>query len=197
MRMSIEKSFCKIDSKNIPMILAKVGLVVAAFLFAGFITALPQKRAASDETEVKAVFLFNFAQFVEWPASKLPPDSAIVIGVLGRDPFGSYLDETVENEIVNGHPLKIERYTNIRDVGNCHILFINPSRYIRVANVLKTLKGKNILTVSDAADFSTQGGMIHFMNEKNRIKLSVNLNSVKESEISISSKLLSLAEIVD
>lgn len=197
MRMSIQKLFCKTDFKDIPTILANVGLMVITLSFAGFTTAPPQKRAASDETEVKAVFLFNFAQFVEWPASKLPPDSSIVIGVLGKDPFGNYLDETVQNEIVNGHPLKIERYNNIRQVGNCHILFINPSRYIRVDNVLRTLKGKNILTVSDAAGFSKEGGMIHFINEKNRIKLSVNLNSVKESEISISSKLLSLAEIVD
>jgi hypothetical protein len=197
MKMSIEKTFCKTDFKSIREIIANVGLVVIAFSFAAFMTSPPQKRAASDETEVKAVFLFNFAQFVEWPASKLPADSAIVIGVLGRDPFGSYLDETVQNEKINGHPLKIERYTNMRDVGNCHILFINPSRSIRIESVLKTLEGKNILTVSDATEFSKQGGMIHFINEKNRIKLSVNLNSVKESEISISSKLLSLAEIVE
>lgn len=168
-----------------------------AFLFASFTAGLPQKRAASDENEVKAVFLFNFAQFVEWPQSKLPPDSAIVIGVLGKDPFGRYLDETVQNEVVNGHPLKVERYSSEQHIRNCHILFINPNRSIRIENVLKTLKGKNTLTVSDATDFAKQGGMIHFINERNRIKLSVNLSSVKDSEISISSKLLSLAEIVD
>ena len=156
-----------------------------------------QKRPANDETEVKAVFLFNFAQFVEWPFSKLPADSAIVIGVLGKDPFGKYLDETVANEIVNGHRLKVERYASMHDVGDCHILFINPGRSIKVADVLNKLKGKNILTVSDEAGFSTHGGMIHFITESNRIKLRVNLSSVKESEISISSKLLSLAEIVD
>ena len=59
--------------------LAKAGFIIFASLFSAFTAGPPQKRAASDETEVKAVFLFNFAQFVEWPPSKLPPDSAIVI----------------------------------------------------------------------------------------------------------------------
>lgn len=189
-------SFYKINSIGILRVLRSVGLVLFAFAFTQFMNP-PQKRAASDETEVKAVFLFNFAQFVDWPSSKLPPDSAIVIGVLGKDPFGKYLDETVANEIVNGHPLKVERYTNIQRIENCHILFINPSRSIRVVDVLKKLGGKNILTVSDETNFAKQGGMIHFINENNRIKLRVNLSSVKESEISISSKLLNLAEIVN
>jgi hypothetical protein len=195
MRMGI--SFNKKDFNDMIGTLAKAGFIIFASLFSAFTAGPPQKRAASDETEVKAVFLFNFAQFVEWPPSKLPPDSAIVIGVLGKDPFGKYLDETVHNETINGHPIKVERYTNEQRIGNCHILFINPSRSIRIQNVLKTLEGKNILTVSDATSFANQGGMIHFINERNRIKLSINLRSVRESEISISSKLLSLAEIID
>lgn len=178
-------------------IFANAGLVIMALSFVKFATVLPQKRAARDDAEVKAVFLFNFAQFVEWPQAKLAADSAIVIGILGKDPFGRYLDETVQNEIVNGHPIKIERYASVRHIGTCHILFINPSRSIRIENVLKKLKGKNTLTVSDATSFAKQGGMIHFMKENNRIKLKINLGSVKESELSVSSKLLNLAEIIE
>ncbi len=195
--MSIRKSFHRTSAIGILIILANALLISWSVAFAEFIGEPPQKRPASDETEVKAVFLFNFAQFVEWPSSKLPADSAIVIGVLGKDPFGKYLDETVANEIVNGHPLKIERYANMKHIGKCHILFINPGRSIKVDDVINRLKGKNILTVSDETGFSKQGGMIHFVTESNRIKLRVNLGSVKESEISVSSKLLSLAEIVD
>ena len=194
--MSTHKIFYKNNWKSI-LIILNAGLVSWVYAFAQVIEATPQKRPASDETEVKAVFLFNFAQFVEWPYSKLPTDSAIVIGVLGKDPFGKYLDEIVANEIVNGHQLKVERYTSVQRVGNCHILFINPSRFIKVEDVLKKLSGKNILTVSDETGFSNHGGMIHFITDSNKIKLRVNLSSVRESEISISSKLLSLAEIVD
>jgi YfiR/HmsC-like len=172
-------------------------LILLAFAFAHFNYAPPQKRPASDDTEVKAVFLFNLAQFVEWPQSKLPQDSTIVIGILGKDPFGKYLDQTVAHEIVNGHHLKVERYASTQRIGDCHILFINPGRSIKVEDVLNKIKGKNILTVSDETGLLKRGGMIHFISENNKIKLRVNLRSVRESEISISSKLLSLAEIVE
>jgi YfiR/HmsC-like len=195
--MGIRKSFHRTSAIGILIILTNGLLISWSAAFTQLTSEPPQKRPASDETEVKAVFLFNFAQFVEWPDSKLPPDSALVIGVLGKDPFGKYLDETVANEMVNGHRLKVERYSNVQHVGNCHILFINPGRSIKIDDVLNRLRGKNILTVSDEAGFSKDGGMIHFITESNRIKLKVNLASVKESEISISSKLLSLAEIVE
>ncbi len=77
------------------------------------------------EYQVKAVFLFNFSQFVEWPAQSFQDTNALVIGILGDDPFGAYLDEAVRGEEVNGHPLVVNRYKHIDDVKACHILFIN------------------------------------------------------------------------
>lgn len=158
----------------------------------------PQKKMAVSEHEIKAVFLFNFAQFVEWPSEVFQDtDSPIIIGILGKDPFGVFLEETVDGEEVNGHPLVIERYSNVKQIKNCHILFIHPAFTTRLDNVLKELKGKEILTVSEGSNFIKQGGMIRFIKERNKIRLQVNLSAVKASEITISSKLLRLSEIVE
>jgi hypothetical protein len=173
-------------------------LIILAILIVAPGIVLPQTKPATDEDEVKAVFLFNFAQFVEWPPEAFQTaDSPIVIGLLGRDPFGVYLEKTIENEIVNGHPLVVERYSSVKQIQSCHILFINPGRTVKIESVLRSLKNKNILTVSNAADFTNQGGMIRFFNEDEKIKLEINLNAVKASNITISSKLLQLSEIVE
>ena len=51
------------------------------------------------EYRVKAVFLFNFAQFVDWPPDAFTaPGQPFVIGVLGKDPFGAELDSAVRRE---------------------------------------------------------------------------------------------------
>ena len=172
-------------------------IVIFTFIFLTLGFALPQQRIESAEYHVKAVFLFNFAQFVEWPATAFPEaKSPIVIGVLGEDPFGSYLDETVRGEEIEGHPLVIQRFDNVGDIKNCHILFIHPSIVPRLDYVLKDLKGKNILTVSDGNNFTKQGGMVRLFTENNKIKLRVNLDAVKAEDLIISSKLLRLAEIV-
>ena len=177
--------------------MTRVVLVVTVHLIAfGF--APPQKRTANSEHEVKAVFLFNFAQFVEWPSKSLPePNSPIVIGILGKDPFGVYLEETIKDETVNGHPLVIERYTDPAKIKNCQILFITAGKTTRFDTIIKALKGRDILTVSDGNNFAKQGGMIRFITENNRIRLRINLKAVKASGITISSKLLQLSEIVD
>jgi hypothetical protein len=159
-------------------------------------TSLPQKTA-TPEYQVKAVFLFNIAQFVEWPKDTIAEDTtAIIIGLLGKDPFGSYIDDTIKGEEVNGHPLIIERYTALNDIKNCHILFIHSALGPKLKSILKNLRGKNILTVSDATNFTKQGGMVGFIKQKTKITIQINLEGVKEENITISSKLLRLAEIV-
>src|SRR6185369_13663661 len=97
---------------------------LAVSLLASCMIILSAQTQITREYQVKAVFLFNFAQFVEWPPSTFKETNAIVIGVLGEDPFGPYLDEAVQGEEVNGHPIIVQRYRHIEDVKACHILFI-------------------------------------------------------------------------
>ena len=61
--------------------------------------------------------------------------------------------------------------------------------------MIRKLRGQNILTVSDSVDFLQQGGMIRFFNNEGKVKLEVNLESVKSANLVISSKLLRLMEI--
>lgn len=149
------------------------------------------------EYQVKAVFLFNFVQFVEWPATAFPDEeSPLVISVLGKDPFGNYLDETVKGEKTNGHPVIVTRYQKPEEVKPCHILFINISREDQLTKTLELLKGKHILTVSDTRTFNRRGGMIQFVTTENKVRFQINLEATKNANLVISSKLLRLAEVV-
>ena len=156
-----------------------------------------QQPEVSQEYQVKAAFLFNFAQFVEWPADAFSEaQSPLVIGVLGEDPFGTLLEETVSGEKSNGHPLVVAHFKTVEEAKNCHILFVNLPREKKQAAILSSLKGSGVLTVSDGESFTKDGGMVRFTTEKNRVHLKINLTAVKEDNLSISSKLLRLAEIV-
>src|SRR6266700_7057796 len=75
-------------------------------LFGSGPATVSAQTVISDENQIKAVFLFNFAQFVEWPARAFPGKEApLVIGILGEDPFGNYLDELVSGEKIGERPL--------------------------------------------------------------------------------------------
>jgi hypothetical protein len=154
--------------------------------------------AISKEYQIKAVCLFNFAQFVTWPPEVFDsPDQPFRIGILGDDPFGTFLDETVQGEKVDNHPLVIERYSGVEAVKDCQILFVSASESARVKDILSSLKGRNILTVGDKEGFIRSGGVVRFVMEGNKIHLKISLEAAKDASLTISSKILRLAEIVE
>ena len=154
-------------------------------------------QISTREYQIKAAFLFNFTQFVEWPDHCFAnPESRAVIGVLGKDPFGNFLEETIVGETIKKHPLVIQHYTNIDEITNCQILFINVSDKNQLRLINEKLKGKNILTVSDVNNFTKVGGMVRLYINDDKINIQINLEAAKAENLVISSKLLKLAEIV-
>ena len=172
----------------------------ARWLFAAALLGVAAVRAAPPppEYQLKAIFLFNFAQFVGWPAAALSNDQLpFVIGVLGDDPFGSYLDETVQGEKIGGHPMVVRRYSRVEDAAGCHVLFISRSESGRMAEIVAALRGRNILTVGDVEDFNQVGGMVRFVTEQGRIRLRIDVQAAQAAGLTISSKLLRSATIVN
>ncbi len=152
---------------------------------------------AAGEYQVKAVFLFNFTQFVAWPPDSFADSRApFVIGVLGRDPFGAALDEAVRGESVNGRSLVIQRYSNVADLRPCQILFIDRSVSGEAAKALETLAHKGTLTVSDFDSASPHDVIIRFLNEDKKIRLRINVDSARDAGLTISSKLLRPAQVI-
>jgi YfiR/HmsC-like len=174
----------------------RVRITAAVFLLGCVLGAQPAS-AAPTPAEVEAVFLFNFSQFVDWPAQAFSdPGSPIVIGVLGDDPFGAALDEVVRGEVVKGRALVVRRFRSIEELTDCHILFISRSERTRIEPILNVLKGRSVLTVSDLEGFAQDGGVICFVLMENKIRLRVNLEAAKAAGLILSSKLLRPAAIV-
>ena len=151
----------------------------------------------ASASEVQAVFLFHFAQFVDWPAEAFAdPKAPLVIGILGKDPFGSFIDETVKGETVRGRPFRVDRYRRLDEVQDCHILFISQSESKRLDEILAAVRDKPILTVSNDGALDGQGGIIRFILDQSRIRLSIDLEAAHAARLTFSSKLLRSAEIV-
>lgn len=178
------------------------GLLLFGWLACTLQVTTPTASAAEPPTtreySVKAAFLFNFAQFVEWPESAFGgPDAPFIIGILGEDPFGSYLDNLVRGEKIRGRPIAIRRYRNVEEAANSHILFISLSGSDRVESTLAALKNHSVLTVADLDNFARLGGIIRFVTENGKIRLRINLTAARESHLTISSKLLRAATAVE
>jgi hypothetical protein len=152
---------------------------------------------APTEYQVKAVFVYNFSRFVEWPPQTFTsPDEPFVIGVLGSDPFGARLDEAVHGEQIDQHPLVVRHFRNLAEIGDCRILYIDRSEGAQLPKVLAALDHRSTLTVADLDGSSEHGVMIQFTTENKRIRLRINVESARAAGLTISSKLLRSADIV-
>ena len=164
--------------------------------------ALAQERDSSNSSEylIKAGFIFNFAKFVEWPQSTFSqPDSPIVIGILGTDPFGSIIDQIVQDKKIGGRGIVIKRLkwgADSKDLKECKILFVGASERAHLDELVQTLRGLPILTVGETPGFAERGGVIRLVLEDNRVRFEVNVDAARQSGLTISSRLLTLARII-
>ena len=155
-------------------------------------------RGGPTEYEVKAAFLYNFAKFVEWPASAFTAtNNALVVGVLGDDPFGEALDRIAKNKSAQGRRIDVRRFRSVADVSDqCHILFVSPSLARDLPRILQGLHGEPILTVSDIAGFLDHGGTINLVMEQRRVRFAVNLKAANQAGLKMSSQLLKIAKAI-
>jgi hypothetical protein len=159
--------------------------------------APPSWSQSVSEAEAKAVFLYNFTQFVAWPANAVSKNlSPFVIGILGEDPFGTVLDQIVKGEAVKGRKIVVERYANLANVNDCEILFISRSEERHLDEVFAALKDKPVLTVGDIQQFAKRGGAINLITERNKIRILINLATAQRNRLVFSSNLLRVAEVV-
>ena len=167
-----------------------------AVLLALFAFARAAPMAPDKDHRVKAVFLFNFAQFVEWPESAFRgPKDSLVVGILGDDPFDDFLDEVVKGESVRNRPIEVKRFKRLEDIKECHVLFISAGEAARLDGSVGALKDRKILTVGESQDFLAQGGMIRFVEENGKVRFKINLEAVQDADLTVSSKLLRVAQV--
>lgn len=171
---------------------------LAALLITAFAFPVQAQAPGVEEYKVKAAFLYSFTKFVQWPNNGVRDGRVnFALGILGDDPFGRSIDAVVKGKTFNGHPIGIKKSHKLEDLRDCHILFISAAENRRMGQHLGALNGTPALTVSDAEGFARQGGMIELFLENNRVRLAVNRKAIERAGLTVSSKLLSLARIVE
>jgi len=121
---------------------------------------------------------------------------SLVFCFLGKDVFGNTLN-TIKDKKVEQRQIVLKRNVSLNEVEQCQVLFVGVSERSNLSNVLATVSKKMILTVSDIGSFAEQGGMVHLLKEEKRIRLVVNLRVARDNSVKLSSRLLTVATVVE
>jgi hypothetical protein len=181
----------------LPRSFAGLFLGVLFAIFFGALSSAQGQSGGSTEYNVKAAFLFHFAQFVEWPAEAFKDVAApLTYCTIGDDPFRGVLDQALNGKTVGAHPLRVAHLREPNEALNCQVLFLGAAEKKRFGEALAGVNHLPVLTVGETEHFVDEGGIIGFCLEENKIRFEVNMRAATKAKLKISAKLLALAKTV-
>lgn len=176
---------------------------VAAWVIVGRAAVLAQTPVApasgfagqAIEAQVKAVFLYNFAKYVDWPTASQGTSATIRLCVPANPLFLAVVREAVRDEIVNGRPLTAMGVDGLDSARECDILYVGEAATPDAKAWINAVRGRQTLTVGDGR--LVDGLVIAFVRDQDRLRFDINRATAAKQNLSISSRLLGLARRVD
>lgn len=183
------KATSPLTRNSLPMLLMGV-VMLASVAFSG-----SGEHKVSLEDKTKAVFMYHFTKYIQWPDS----DSADVftIGVIGNAGIIVPLQEIEKKKKVKNRSIVVKQIDSLPDIRNCHMLFVSQNQSRRFPAILKTLKDAPILTIGDTKGFAHKGLAINFILVKGKIKFEINSEALDATNLKVSSQLLKLGKFIE
>ena len=149
----------------------------------------------AEEYQVKGAFLLNFTKFVDWPPQVFEgPGAPIAICILGENPFGPLLDRAARETVVANRTVSVRQVSDGQQASHCQIVFVGASERKRWRAWLEALRGRSVLTVGESDGFLTNGGVVNFKLEGDRVRIEISTEAADRAGLHISAKLLNLAQ---
>ena len=170
---------------------------VVAVAITPVVAQSPTGAVINREYAIKAAFLYQFLNYVEWPAESFAEETApFIIGVQGTNPFGEVLSQVAKDKKVGGRSIQVQSLSSASEVAKCHILFVPKSVSKPMQDsVLQAARGSHVLTVGESDDFTDRGGAVQFVLEGNKVRFVFNKEVIAKDNLKVSSKLLALAKV--
>jgi hypothetical protein len=152
--------------------------------------------SAPGEYQVKAAFIFNFTQFVEWPSDAFSSnDSPFVVAVVGDDPFKGALEQLMNDKLVGSRSIVIKHFPSADQVGGCQVLFMAASENGELDAIFGKIGKNPVLTVGETDAMMSAGGAVHLFLEDGRMRFQINPDVLATTRLKASAKLMKLARI--
>jgi YfiR/HmsC-like len=157
-------------------------------------------QSASDEYRMKAIYLRKLPTFVEWPLQNKGKQGSgpatIHVCVAGNYSFGVFLGQEAVKASESGQKMDVRHLDKSAEWKGCQVLFVSRSEEKHYGKILEALKGGNVLTVGETAEFLESGGIVELCFENGRMQFEVNLAAARTAQLKIDARLLAMAKRV-
>jgi hypothetical protein len=181
--------------------LKRVLRIIPLLLICRFVDAFSEASPVEEAVQVqkriykmKAVFIFNFTRYIDWPEEK--KSVPFRIAVLGRSRITPFLVRISEKKKMGGRTIEIRQLDRTRSPVDAHILFIDSSVTCGMGK-LPVSTYPHVLIVGDEKGMTRYGAGISFFIEEGKLKFEINRRNIQKADLFISSQLLKLAHLVE
>ncbi len=151
----------------------------------------------SHEQQLKAAFVFNFMQFVEWPVDAFADEtSPLVVVCIGDERFGTALEQALSGKTIGARHVVLRRYSTANQIEKgCHVVVFSNADAAALRTVRQRLGDAPVLLVGEGAHFCHDGGIIRLFTEDNKLRFEINTQAAERARLKVAAKLLKLARI--
>ncbi|MBN1597586.1 MAG: YfiR family protein [Bacteroidales bacterium] len=164
------------------------------FIYLAFLFILFQQVQA-QEAKFKALFMYNFTKYLEWPSTKQSGD--FVIGIYGSSPIIDELGIIAQKKRVGAQPIIVKQISSSSEFNKCNILFLPENRSSKLNEVVSITGKSGTVIITDKEGLAKQGAGLNYININGKQSFEINRKNLEEQGVKINSVLLSLGNVVE
>jgi hypothetical protein len=151
--------------------------------------------AKAQDEKFKALFMYNFTKYIEWPSEKQKGD--FIIGVFGNSPIINELSIIAEKRKVGTQQIVIKKISETKDIAVCNIVYVPESKVLKADDVKLQSKTKGVVVITDAPGLAKTFAGINYVKLDGKQNFEINKKNLEEQGVKVNSALLSLGITIE
>lgn len=164
-------------------------LMIAGLLFSLSFAAKAQMA------QFQALYIYNFAKNIAWPAEDAQKD--LVITIIGDNDLVSELNKLAQTKKIAGRQVVVKESATANGVAKSDIIFLGESKSSQIANLVSNQRGNKTLIVSGKSGQCASGAGVAFVMNGAKLGFEISNNNIKTAGLQVSQKLLNLGTEVN
>ncbi len=168
--------------------------MVNKLLFVFLFFSLTKIDGFSQDAKFKALFMYNFTKYIEWPVEKQRGD--FIIGIYGTSPITQELRIIADKKKVGTQTIVIKEFDTPAGLSSCNILYIPENRSAKIDEVAGSCSGRGTVLITDKPGLAKTVSGLNYIKIDGRQSFEINKANLEKQGVKVNSVLLSLGIIV-
>lgn len=149
-------------------------------------------QSAEVNAKIKAIYIYNFTKYIEWPTSYR--EGNFVIAIVGSNSaLLNELSKMANSKTVGNQKFEIRNISSCNITDKYNIVYVSSDNSGQLTDVLDKVKGKSTLIVTDKPGLAKQGSGINFFIDGNKQKIELNKANIEKYKLKVASTLVEMA----